>query len=367
MAETDTIHILETELQTIINTEYEGPASIGLVANEMDSDETRFLLTPEACGVLTSSGLRLIMESGAATDISFTDDAYAEYGVEIADRVKALAADIVLSFRPLKPADVALMKDEATLLTVLDGECFEASHIKAYLDKKITLGCLDNMISHNDAAVFRNVLDEIDGRAAIMYAQDSLSFLGEGKGVLLAGVAGINPCEVLIIGEGDRVNAAARAALAAGAYVTLMNNDISALQDARLAVSPNLITAAMHPRVLFNKVKSADVILLDGCTRPFTFPRNLSAAMKESVYILDFNETHPSISVPRTVAMGLSNTLVNFFSEMILKNSFQTMLATTPGVQCGIITYKGKLVDKLTASYLGMPSVDIAVMIAGTN
>jgi len=43
------------------------------------------------------------------------------------------------------------------------------------------------------------------------------------------------------------------------------------------------------------------------------------------------------------------------------------MLATTPGMQCGIVTYKGKLVDKLIGSYLGMPGVDLSMMLAGTN
>ena len=155
--------------------------------------------------------------------------------------------------------------------------------------------------------------------------------------------------------------------LDAGAYVTLMNNDISALQSARLACGPGLNTAAIHPRVLFNKVKTADVILLGNCTRQFEMPKKLSVAMKENVYILDFNETHPSVTVPRTVAMALSNVLVNFFDEMLLKNGFDGMLATTPGVQSGIVTYNGNLVDKLVAAYLSMPSVDLGMILAGSN
>ena len=124
---------------------------------------------------------------------------------------------------------------------------------------------------------------------------------------------------------------------------------------------------AVHPRVLYNRVKTADVIILGNTTRPFEFPNNLKAAMKENAYVLDMNETHPSVSVPRTVAMALSTALVNFFDEMAIKNGFYGMVATTPGVQFGIVTYEGKLVDKLIGSYLGLPSVDINVMLSAAN
>ena len=55
--------------------------------------------------------------------------------------------------------------------------------------------------------------------------------------------------------------------------------------------------------------------------------------------------------------------LVNFFDEMLLKNGFDGMLATTPGVQSGIVTYNGNLVDKLVAAYLSVPSVDLGVIL----
>lgn len=369
--------MIENEIKTTIELEplpmpsksdLEGKSiKIGLVANDSDTDETRFLLTPEGCGLLTSAGFKVVMEQGAATDISFPDSAYAEFGVEIGSRQEALRADVVLSYQPLGASDIKKMRRGTMLLTMAGDNLFEAPNIKALLDMRITAGCLDNMVSHNDDQIFADIIDEIDGRGAVIYAQEFLSYVGGGKGVLLAGVAGLNPCEVLIIGDGTVAYAAAKAAMAAGAYVSLMNNDISQLQLARQICGDNLSTNAIHPRVLFNKVKSADVIFIADCTRPFEFPKNLSPALKDSVYVLDFNETHPSISVPRTVAMALSNVLVNFFDEMSLKGGPEGMVATTPGMQEGIITYRGKLVDKLVASCLNLPCVDIKVMISASN
>lgn len=340
---------------------------IGLVANYGDTDETRFLLTPEACGMISSEGMNICMEAGAGVDISFDDNVYAEYGVKIGTRDEALKCPVVLSYAPLRSPDIRKMTDGATLLCVMDSTLFDPKVISALLEKHITLGCLDNMYSHNDEPVFANILDEIDGRAAIMYAQEHLSYLGGGKGVLLSGVAGINPCEVLIIGEGTDACSAAMAALNAGAAVTVMNNDVSALQAISQICGPSVQTIIIHPKVLYNKIRSADVILLGTTTRPFEIPANLKAAIKDTAFVLNFRESHPSVSVPRTVAMAISNVLINFFSEMQLKDDIDGMIATTDGVQSGIVTYRGQLVDKLVGSYLSMPCVDISVMLANAN
>lgn len=341
--------------------------NIGLAANYPDSEETRFLLTPEACGLLTSANISVCMENGAGIDIDFSDEKYAEYGVKITDRKTVLEQDIVLSYAPLKPEDVALMKEGSSLMCMMDDSLFNKGVIKSLLDKKITLCCLSNMLSFNGEPVFSNIIDEIDGRGSIMYAQENLSYLGGGKGVLLGGVAGVNPCEVVLIGDGRDIYAAAHAAIDQGALVTLLNNDVSALQLARVICGNRLQTLAIHPKVLFNKIKSADVIITGNTTRPFEMPRNLSLAMKENAFVLDLRESHPSVSVPRTVAMALSNVLVNFIHDIALMEGMERLIATTEGVQNGIITYRGRLVDKLAASYLGMPCVDLSVMIAHSN
>lgn len=344
-----------------------GRLDIAMLANYRETDETRVLLTPEACGLLTSSGLKVGVERGAGIDISFGDESYADYGAKIIDREEALKAEIVLSFAPLRAEDIRRMNPGATLLCTMASGLIDKDSINTLLEMGITMGCLDNMYSHSNTPIFADIIDEIDGRAAIMYAQEHLSFLGGGKGVLLASVAGINPCEVLIIGDGVDVYSAANAALNMGAQVTVVNNDVSMLAVARKECGPHVHTIMIHPRVLYNKVKSADVILLGTTTRPFEFPKNLSAVMKDSAYVLDFKESHPSVSVPRTVAMALSNVMVNFIDEMRLKENFDRMVATNEGVQQGIVTFRGKLVDKLIGSYTGMPAVDLSVMLAACN
>lgn len=341
--------------------------TIGMVNNYPDTDETRLFLTPEACGMISNYGFHIMMEAGSGIDISYTDAQYADNSVEIVTRTEALKADIVLSMRPLRKEDTLTMRKGATLISLMDSTLFERPVVEALLDRQVTLLALDNVVSSNGLRVFARVLDEIDGRAAMLYAQEGLTFLGEGKGVLLAGVAGLDPCEVLVIGTGWRPQAAAKAAMAAGARVTLMDNDVASLFEAQTECGCSLSTAAIHPHVLFNKVKSADVIIFDNCTNDFEMPKQLGLAMKDSVYLLDMRKTLPSLSVPRTVAMGLSNPLVHFFEDVMLKGGIDRLAANTPGVRPAIVTIRGKLTDKYVAMHLGMTAADAGVMLTQTN
>lgn len=339
---------------------------IGLVANYPDSSETRFMVTPESCGMLHDD-FHIVMETKAGSDINFKDEDFMEYGVEIVTRGQALQADLVLSFMPLNIDDVRKMRRGATLICNSGEPVYDKEYVKVLCENFITVILLDAVVSHNDECVFGNVLDEVDGRTAIFYCAEALSYLGHGNGTLLAGVAGICPCEVLIIGEGSRVQYAARTALALGAQVTLMDNDVSALQIAQSECGDGLVTCAIQPHILTEKVSRADVIILDATTRHFEFPKKLSLAMKDDVYMLDFNSLSPSISVPRTVAQAYSIPLINFLNDMALKNGVENLIALTPGVQCAVLTYQGQLVSKLIGSILSMPAADLRMMFTDPN
>ena len=340
--------------------------SLGIVNNYPDSEETRLFMTPEACGMLTGAGLTIRLEAGAGIDINYSDEDYAANGVEIKTRTEALACDVVLSVRPLNCADTLLLKKRSTLLTLHDPE-LPRDVIQALLDRDVTMIALDRMVSDNGVRIFAHILDEIDGRATMLYAQDGLSFLGEGKGVLMGGIPGLQPCEVLIIGCGERVIAAAKAAMQIGARVTLMDNDIAALDHALSKCGPHLITSSIHPNVLYNDVRHADVIILDRCTREFTLPDSLSLAMKSNIYLLDLTETTPSLIVPRTVAMAISNVLINFLNDTIKMGGMRRTVISHTGVQQGLVTFSGHLVDEIIAARHGLHALDMGIMLTESN
>ena len=108
-----------------------------------------------------------------------------------------------------------------------------------------------------------------------------------------------------------------------------MDNDVSALQLARGLCKDRVELITIHPRVLTNLVKAADAIIQCNTSRPFEFRRICRQSLKENVFVINLRESHPSVSVPRTVAMAMSNILINFLDEMAIKNGFKGMVATT--------------------------------------
>lgn len=341
--------------------------TIGIPANYHDSDETRLLLTPEICGRLRADGWKIFMESDAASPISYTDADYAEYGVEICDRKRALECDYVLSYAAVNVADVELMRPGSVQMCMFSTSLFDRAVIEALQRRNICTIALDEVNSHNGVPIFANVVDDVDGRTAVWYAQEALSFLGGGKGVLLGGLPGIMPCEVLIIGMGRKVMQAARCALALGALVTLMDNDMSELQVAQQICGPRLVTCAIHPKPLTKHVQTADVIMVDSCTHEFEFPTRLKALVKKDAFYLDFHLSSPSLSTPRTVTQGLATCLYNLFREIDLTGGLESTLLIKPGVCHGVVTYNGHLCFKLIGPITGLPVVNLEMLLTATN
>ena len=131
---------------------------IGIVANYSDGYETRMLLTPEACGMLTSGGIKVCMESGAGSDISFPDEKYAEYGVRIVTRDEALSAPVVLCYTPLKAKDIKKMQKGAALLCMMDNILFEHSTVKARISTiSLVSGFISSILSFISTYLCRNL------------------------------------------------------------------------------------------------------------------------------------------------------------------------------------------------------------------
>ena len=371
--------------------------TIGLPAPAPGEDR-RFPLTPEAAGMLVERGFTVKMQQGGAAAIHYPDLRYQQQGVEIVDRAEALRTDMVIYLSPLSPADARGLKRGSMLMTLFPAVAADPEVVKTLLIKGIITIALDHITDDGGHTPFADILAEIAGRASMATASALLADSVHGKGILLGGIAGIVPCEVTILGSGIDAIAAAQSAMGLGATVRMFDNDAYRLRSALRQLGQGVAGSALHPRVLINALRSADVVVATDIRPLHIISADVVAEMKAGVITFDLTAgvrsvfpsmpkvdlgnasaadntmdgrrvcyVNPANAVPRTVAMALSNVLVNFFDEMLLKNGFDGMLATTPGVQSGIVTYNGNLVDKLVAAYLSMPSVDLGMILAGSN
>ena len=365
--------------------------TIGLPASGSAS-ERRFPLTPEAAAMLNDSGCLVKIQRGAAGVIHYSDNQYLKAGAAVVDRDEALACDVVIHTAPISVADIRKMRRGAMLLSLLNLHSQSAEAIKELLRRHIIAVALDLICDSNGHTPFHDILSEIDGRAAIAVSSSLLAHPGHGKGILLGGIAGIIPCEVTIIGSGIAACAAASSALGAGAMVRMLDNDVYRLREASHNV-PGIITSALHPRVIANALRSADVVIATDVTPSYTINSDMVDQMKRGVVVIDLNyDTAPMFpslpgidmamlpsdrsfggrvcytgvgnAVPRTAAMALSNTLLSFMHDILSCDGVTNTVRLRPGLQRAVYTFLGKAVNHRIARLAGVREMDINLLLS---
>lgn len=163
--------------------------SIGLPA-EHNGGEKRFPLTPEGVALLTKEGYRVFVESGAGEGIKYSDLHYTEAGAQATTASEVFRCDVVLKITPLNEQEAAMIRPGVFLLTLLQPQYQSASVVRILMQKKVTAVAIDLITDERGRYLFADILDEIDGRAAIVLASELLSNRSGGKGVLLGGGPG---------------------------------------------------------------------------------------------------------------------------------------------------------------------------------
>lgn len=361
------------------------PASKGML-------EHRFPFTPEGAGMLVARGFKVRMEAGAASHIHYSDSAYARCGVEIVNRAEALAADIVVYLPALEPADASKLKRGSLLLTFLHAGPEHALTLKTLLDRHVITLALELLADESGNLPFADIIHEIDGRAAIAVASSLLADAIHGKGILLGGVAGVVPCEVMIIGSDMAAVAAASTSIGLGATVRMFDNNIYRLREAMHRLGPAVIGSSLHPRVFEGALRSADIVVATSTSpRCGVVGADLVDLMKRGVICFDLTDVpgsaFPSMqlvdldlaspsdntpaeptrmcyinagnAVPRTVAMALSNTFVTMLDDILVCDGVANALKLNPGLRQSAVTFLGKCVNPTAAKTLGIRVVDI--------
>lgn len=369
--------------------------TIGLPKCE-DPAERRFPLTPEGVALLTERGYSVKMQENAAESIHYDDARYIRAGVEIAPRTETLACDIVIYPATLCERDARSLRRGAMLLTLLRSACADERVIRCLLERHVISIALDLVEDERGCTPFADILAEIDGRASIAIASSLLADPLKGKGILLGGVAGIVPCEVLIIGSGIAACAAARSAIGLGATVRMFDNDIYSLRRAAQELGPGAITSALHPRTLDNALRTADVVVATPVSSAFVLHAESVAHMKKGAVTFDLTAradgsafpsmtpvdlalasavdrslrmgssicyVHAGSAVARTAAMALTNTLLTFMENIVECDGTANALKLHPGMQKATLTFFGKPVNPAIAARLHTRSVDISIFL----
>lgn len=367
--------------------------SLGFPA-PVDDGERRFSITPEGAGLLVANGFSVRLEHGAGRTIHYSDEAYRSMGVKITDRATAIASDIVITLAPIAAPDVQYMKRGATLMTLLAPERQDPMAIKMLLARRVTAIAIDRIEDKMGHTPFADIMDEIDGRAAIAMASSLLADSTTGKGILLGGIAGIIPCEVVILGSGIAAVAAARSASGLGATVKIFDNDVYRLREALRQLSPAVVGSAVHPRVLTSALRTADIVVATPMETPLRLSRDIVDVMKRGVISFDLSPTRHGLfegmplidlsmakaadnmtgdqrvcyinamgAVPRTTAMALSNTFITMLSDIMSSDGAINAIKLKPGIRKATYTFLGHPTQAWAGRMAGVRYIDINLML----
>lgn len=358
---------------------------------ERHEGERRLALTPEAVDILTQRGHRVWVESGAGLGINYSDNHFSEAGAEIvATPAEVYQADVILKILPPLPAEVALMKPRATLFSMIQLNIFAQEAYELMIAKRIHAVGYELMSDELHKSPVLNVISEIEGTASITIASEMLSNTQGGKGILLGGIPGVSPTEVVIIGAGNAGTVAARAALALGASVKVFDDDINKLRMIQQVVGQRLFTSTFHPNVLHNAFRSADVVI--GAMRyintryRYIIAEELIRLMKRGALVIDLRISQggcfettcclsdadpaifeqygvlhyckPNISnhVARTTSMAFSNIFVPMLFALGDAGSIQGLVKSDNCFREGVYMYCGKPVNSYVSNHFNLSS-----------
>lgn len=368
------------------------------IPRESGPSENRVALTPQGVELLADNGHQVVVEKGAGDAANYFDHDFSEAGAMIAQsKEEVYKSEVILKISPPTPEDISLLKPNQLLLSFLYMPRQTRESITALLNARVNAIGYEFLKDDGGCYPVIRSMSEIEGYAAITIASEYLSKARGGKGVLLGGITGVPPTEVVIIGAGTAGEFAARAALGFGCQVKVFDNSYKNLKDLERNVGQRLFTSILHPQALSKALKSADAVVASlryfDDNQNFYITREQVALMKPGSVIVDLsvgnggcfetsvstNIDNPVVSengvvnyfvpnvasrVSRTASIALSNIFAPVILRLAEAGGIHQLIKEDMGISNGAYIYKGILTNSHIGNHLNLPFKDIGLLMA---
>ena len=330
--------------------------------------EFRVGLSPAGVEALSKRGHQVIVEHNAGLGAGFRDEDYERAGARIVYSPQEVfgRADLLLKVaRPLYE-ELTWLRPETILMGLLHLPSARKNKIDLLLEKGITAIAYEQIQREDGIRPVLKPMSLIGGSMAAQIAARLLQNNHGGKGVLLGGLPGVPPAEVVIIGAGIVGRRAARAFLGLGAHVTLLDISADALEQAYCNFG-NLVTMMATERNIARAVAYADVVvgavLVPGQRAPIVVTREMVRSMKPRSIIMD-------ISIDEGGCVETSRPTTHEYPTFIEEGVIHYCVPNMPGVVARTAThalvnaalpYILKLVDEGVDAALKDPALERAV------
>jgi alanine dehydrogenase len=356
------------------------------VLKEIKEGENRVSLTPAGAHTLVSDGHTVLLETRAGEGSGLSDSEYTNEGAEIASREEIFkrAALIIKVKEPLEP-EWKFFREGQVLFTYLHLASSEQL-TKGLLERGIIGVAYETVEDREGRLPLLIPMSEVAGRMSVQVAMRFLETDYGGRGILLSGVPGVPPAEVVILGCGVVGLNAAKIAVGLGAHVTILDIDHDRLKYIDDILRGNVITVYSNPFTIQRAVTYADVVigavLLTGARAPVLVTEKMVTRMKPGSVIIDVSvdqggsvettrpTTHadpvyrlydvihygvPNIpaGVPRTSTYALTNATLPYI-RVIAAKGIRKAAEEIKGVALGINCARGTLTNEAVAAAFKM-------------
>lgn len=357
------------------------------VPKEIKDHEYRVSITPEGVRALKDGGHHVVIEPSAGVGSGFTDDEYRRAGATIA-RVKEEVfqqAELIVKVKEPLLSECHLFQPGQTLFTYLHLASLPEL-TKTLLERRVTAIAYETTEAKDGSLPMLKPMSEIAGRMSVQVGARYLEKTQGGRGVLLAGVPGVESAKVVVLGAGIVGSAATQIAVGMGAQVTVINLDIERLRHLDDLYRGRIVTRAATQAAIEESVPQADLVigavLVPGARAPKLVSRELVSRMKAGSVVVDvsvdqggcFETTKPTTHsdpvylvdgvlhygvanmpgiVPRTSTLALTNATLPFIVRLA-SEGVERAVRSDHGLAKGVNLKDGKVTCQGVATAHGL-------------
>jgi alanine dehydrogenase len=352
------------------------------VPREIKNNENRVAMTPAGVVNLVRFGHEVLIETGAGTGSGFTDEDFQQAGAKmVGSAAEAWSADMVMKVKEPLAEEFSYFREGLILFTYLH-LAPEPALTKALTEKKVVGIAYETIQLPNGSLPLLTPMSEVAGRMAPQIGAQFLEKVHGGKGILLAGVPGVQRGKVTIIGGGVAGTNAAKMAVGLGAEVTIIDLNPDRLRQLDDIFGNDITTLMSNPYNIAQAVKESDLVigavLIPGARAPRLVTEEMIQSMTPGSVVVDIAidqggifettdritthdnptyEKHEVVhyavanmpgAVPRTSTVALTNVTVPY-AVQIANKGFKQASLDNEAILKGINTLNGHVTYKAVA------------------
>jgi alanine dehydrogenase len=363
------------------------------VPREIKDHETRVGLVPSGVTALREAGHEVLVETHAGEGSALSDREYMSAGAHILESAAEVwsKADLVVKVKEPQPAETGYFRPGLILFTYLHLAPLP-DLTDRLLSAKVNSVAYETIREADGSLPLLTPMSEVAGRMAVQVGAQYLERPYGGRGILMGGVPGVTPANVVIIGGGIVGTNAAKMAVGLGARVVIIDKSLDRLRQLDDIFNGHVVTLASNAWTIGENLKTADLVvgavLIPGASAPKIVRREMIAGMKRGAVVVDvaidqggcFETSHATThtepiyfvdgvlhycvsnmpaAVPYTSTFALTNATFPYLMELA-NLGLEPACERFPALREGVNTYNGYVTHSGVAQSQGRQCREMA-------